>query len=268
MGCDGGSIPKRKEVVKNKERQPRKQRAAGVDCAERWKQCAICDWILKKPIVAGHYGHLFCKECIIEFLIEVRRDSLQSYDLRLAKLPALDTVHSLKDVKELKLAENTDSSSSSSNNGGDDTIRADFVCPITNLETNGKYKFMFSWNCGCVVSERAIKEVADEKKCLVCQVPYEGQWDLVTLNPDSKDLKENQAKFMARKMSPHLKELGGKKVTSSQETTSSSSSSQNYMGPSTSTGRRPKSKRSSQQSPQPPHDRPSTSGSQSKRHKS
>ena len=263
MGCDGGSIPKRKEVVKNKERQPRKQRASSADCAERWKQCAICDWILKKPIVAGHYGHLFCKECIIEFLIEVRRDSLQSYDLRLAKAPALDSVHSLKDVKELKLMENLEPGSQSSNDGGDDTIKADFACPITNLETNGKYKFMFSWNCGCVVSERAIKEVANEDKCLVCQVPYEGEWSLVLINPDEKELTENQAKFLTRKMGPHLKAMAGNKAPASQEATSSSSSSQNYMGPSTSTGHRPKSKRSSQQSP-----RPSTSGSQSKKRKS
>lgn len=36
---------------------------------------------------------------------------------------------------------------------------ARYICPVTSLEMNGKYRFAFVWTCGCVVSERALKEV-------------------------------------------------------------------------------------------------------------
>uniref|UniRef100_A0A6G1SBZ3 Replication termination factor 2 n=1 Tax=Aceria tosichella TaxID=561515 RepID=A0A6G1SBZ3_9ACAR len=198
MGCDGGTIPKRKEIVKNKQRRPRQERDKGAGAAEQWQNCAICDWILKKPIVAGHWGHIFCKECVLQHLIDYKqKETLMSYDLVADKSPILDSLHSTKDIKALKLKENPDKDHASTSE--EELLRPDFVCPITGLETNGKYKFVFSWNCGCVVSERAVKEVPNEEKCLVCQTPYK-PFELVTINPDKKDLEENQCKFLARKM--------------------------------------------------------------------
>lgn len=34
-----------------------------------------------------------------------------------------------------------------------------YICPVIGLEMNGKFKFCFIWTCGCVMSERALKEV-------------------------------------------------------------------------------------------------------------
>jgi hypothetical protein len=223
MGCDGGTIPKRNEIVKNKERRPRQERDRSAVDAEKWKNCAICDWILTKPIVAGQWGHIFSKECVLKHLIELKqRESLLAYDLVAEKTPILDSLHSMKDVKELKLKENTDSDCSQASNIDDIMTKPDFVCPITGLTTNGKYKFVFSWNCGCVVSERAVKEVPNEDKCLVCQTPYR-PFDLVVLNPNEKDLEENQSKFLVRKMSEHLnKEKSRFEANSSQSSSETS----------------------------------------------
>lgn len=33
------------------------------------------------------------------------------------------------------------------------------ICPIIGLEMSGKFPFVALWTCGCVMSERAIKEI-------------------------------------------------------------------------------------------------------------
>jgi hypothetical protein len=102
-------------------------------------------------------------------------------------------IHSLKDVVTLRLTPNpvtsekpTKETADSENNkhghdlskqynhtngttvmGSDETApQALFVCPITKREMNGRYRFVFSRQCGCVVSEQAIREI-EEPYCLV-----------------------------------------------------------------------------------------------------
>lgn len=63
---------------------------------------------------------------------------------------------------------------------------APYICPISGLEMSGKFKFCFIWNCGCVISERAIKQFR-EKSCLKCQKPFTDD-DIVILNAVDQDL--------------------------------------------------------------------------------
>lgn len=216
MGCDGGSIPKRKEVVKNKQQRRPRTEETEQQAFERWKTCTICDWVLKKPVMSGHWGHLMSKECIIEHYLEWRQDRLSAYHRVEDHNDALSSFHTMKDVKELKL---TDNPVAQEEYG--DAPRGDYVCPITGLETNGKHKFVFPWKCGCVVSERAVKEVDMEGKCLVCQKRFH-KTELVILNPTKKELEENQARFLVRSM----RQKGFFKEKDTQASTSESSSSQ------------------------------------------
>lgn len=205
MGCDGGSIPKRKEVVKTKQRTTRRQRSKKLEESEKWKFCAISGAFLRKPtIVSSPYGFLLDKQEVLEFLILRSRRSLEYYD-RIEDHPdILNCIHRLKDIKELTLKDNpaydVNKAFSSDN---DDTVIGEFVCPITGLETNGQYKFVFPWHCGCVVSERALKEVSNDDKCLLCQKPYK-EYDLVYINPTKEELKRNQAAFLVRGMAKHI----------------------------------------------------------------
>lgn len=48
MGCDGGTIPKRDELVKKKKKQEEKDKDA--DLAAKWQYCAISSTKLKEPI--------------------------------------------------------------------------------------------------------------------------------------------------------------------------------------------------------------------------
>ena len=66
---------------------------------------------------------------------------------------------------------------------------APFICPVTGLEMNGRYRFSMLLQCGCVISERALHEVPPSSEggagaggaCLSCGTPY-GTDDVITLN--------------------------------------------------------------------------------------
>jgi len=58
-----------------------------------------------------------------------------------------------------------------------------FHCPITGLEMSGRYRFVFFLTCGCVVSERAAKNISN---CPLCNKPYNPE-DLIVLNQISKE---------------------------------------------------------------------------------
>jgi hypothetical protein len=74
MGCDGGSIPRRDEMVKLKKKAEKADK--DVELQARWKYCALSGEELKTPIVAcelGRYstsvGPLFvCKHCTSSFV--------------------------------------------------------------------------------------------------------------------------------------------------------------------------------------------------------
>lgn len=219
MGCDGGTIPKRSEVVKNKERRPKKQK--GTDLWERWGFCSISGCPLQKPIVACQMGRLYNKDAVIESLLKYSR---MSPFQRLAW--PRPHVTKLRDVKELNLKEKTNSNDTQqASTSGDGSFKAEFVCPITGLEMNGIYKFFYVLSCGCVLSERALKEVQDEKNCIVCSKPCDPLLDFIQLNPDDKELQDNQAKFLARKLKQKIAKnglLSGEASTSSSQTTESS----------------------------------------------
>ena len=67
MGCDGGTIPKRDELVKTKKQNRQ------VDKTEQlianWYYCALSKTPLKEPIVSCRLGKLYNKDAIIKYLL-------------------------------------------------------------------------------------------------------------------------------------------------------------------------------------------------------
>lgn len=155
MGCDGGSIPKRQELVKQKKKPEQKDRDA--ELASKWKHCALSQERLRKPIVACPLGRLYNKEAIIKFLLDKDESGKR----------VAGHVRSLKDVVELKLTEKQPEDQVRSNRveqSGQlvELAESPYICPVVGLEMNGKYKFVYFRSCGCVLSERAIKEVKSD----------------------------------------------------------------------------------------------------------
>lgn len=183
MGCDGGTIPTRGELVKVKKKKEEIDRETQL--AAKWQYCALSSTKLKEPIVSCELGRLYNKEAVIQYLL-TRKDS-----------PNEDVAHirNLKDVTELKLtlkkADSSKKSSSSALTGGEyvDNQDSRFICPVVGLEMSGKYRFCFIRECGCVLSERALKEVKSET-CHGCGRPYEPQTDAVVINGSPEEVEQ------------------------------------------------------------------------------
>ncbi|RKO87380.1 Rtf2 RING-finger-domain-containing protein, partial [Blyttiomyces helicus] len=178
---DGGSIPKRDELVKTKKAPERPD--ARSQLAAAWFSCTLSKAPLERPIVACNLGRLYNREAVLRFLLD--RSSFGDGD------QLCTHVRSLKDVTILNLTPNPLATQASTSSIIVSTISdkpnvAAFVCPITQREMNGKARFSFISSCGCVVSDAALREVPS-KSCIVCTAPFE-QDDVVPVNPREEEL--------------------------------------------------------------------------------
>ncbi|XP_077296312.1 replication termination factor 2 [Arctopsyche grandis] len=168
MGCDGGTIPKRDELVKLKKKPEQKDKDA--ELAFKWRHCALSQQVLQQPIVACSLGRLYTKSTLIEYLLD-KSNTLEN----------MKHIKSLKDVRDLKLTKNPAyKDKAEKTEGAIDERGAPYICPVIGLEMSGKFKFIFIWSCGCVMSERAFKEVK-MKLCHLCMEPFE-TCDVVVIN--------------------------------------------------------------------------------------
>lgn len=122
-------------------------------------------------------------------------------------------IKSLKDIKDLKLTSNPAYSVEEDKN-------APFVCALIGLEMSGQFRFVALWTCGCVFSERAVKQLKSNV-CSICQTPYCEQ-DIVILNGAQEDVDAMRTKMEARtaRLKAEKKEKKNKsKVSSTQVST-------------------------------------------------
>ncbi|KAL1505998.1 hypothetical protein ABEB36_005436 [Hypothenemus hampei] len=182
MGCDGGTIPRRDELVRVKKKPEQKDKDA--ELAALWRCCAISQETLQEPIVVCHLGKLYSKMQLIEALLDRRT------------LPdEFKHIRSLKDVKDLNLTKNSEyKAQADKKEGSVDHRVAPYMCPVLGLEMSGKSRFVAVWNCGCVFSERAYKEI-DAKICHKCTKPFTDD-DIVIINGTT----EEDLKLMTTRM--------------------------------------------------------------------
>lgn len=188
MGCDGGTIPRRDELVRTKKKAIKTNK--DIEKAAKWNNCHITQHPLQKPIVADHLGNVYNKDSVIEYLLE--RSKYEA---------GPEHIKGLKDVKELKLVPNPAFESNKQENADETSSlnRSKYICPVTGLELNGSFKFYFLISCGCVFSERAYKTLQSNKlRCLACEKPFVEN-DLIILNPDEGDIEINLVKIKKRK---------------------------------------------------------------------
>lgn len=190
MGCDGGTIPKRHELVKTKKRGEQKDKNA--DLAAKWKHCALSNEPLKEPIVACELGKLYNKDAVIEYLL----------DKSSGKKEEMSHVRGLRDIHTLKLHPNPSWQSkmkkAEKGDGYIDDQNSKYICPIAGIEMNGKHKFCYLRTCGCVLSQRALKEIRDGI-CGICSKGYSEADDVIILNGDDEEVKKLRENIESRK---------------------------------------------------------------------
>ena len=153
MGNDGGSIPDRTSQIRVRKRKRRINKAE----IQKTKSnlCSMTKEQLRKPIVGDRLGQLYNKTSVIEYLLNKN------------KAKGFEHIKSLKNVKDLKCIIN--------DNGY-------IQCQISQEEFSGLNKFYFLWTCGCVFSKTAIDELHIKDKCINCNIPFDINNDLISLN--------------------------------------------------------------------------------------
>nr|XP_025957676.1 protein RTF2 homolog isoform X1 [Dromaius novaehollandiae] len=221
MGCDGGTIPKRHELVKGPRKAEKVDKNA--ELVAQWYYCTLSQEKLCRPIVACELGRLYNKDAVIEFLLDKSSDK--------ALVEAASHIRSIKSVTELNLADNPAWSGDKESIKGDkyDDIQCGrFICPVVGLEMNGRHRFCFLRNCGCVFSERALKEIKTEV-CHRCGVPFQEE-DVIILNGNKEDVEILKKRMEDRRLKSKLEKKS--KKCKSAESASQEDTNEDSAGPS------------------------------------
>ncbi|XP_030068504.1 replication termination factor 2 [Microcaecilia unicolor] len=178
MGCDGGTIPKRHELVKGPKKVEKVDKNA--ELVARWHYCALRQEKLCKPIVACELGRLYNKDAVIEYLLDKSSEK--------TVMEAASHIKSIKNVIEMNLTDNPAWNGDKGNTKGDkyDDQGARFICPVVGLEMNGRHRFCVLRSCGCVFSERALKEIKTDL-CHKCGSSFQED-DIILLNGSKEEV--------------------------------------------------------------------------------
>ncbi|XP_074497898.1 replication termination factor 2 [Sebastes fasciatus] len=190
MGCDGGTIPKRHELVKGPKKVEKVDKNA--ELAAKWKYCALSQEKLRRPIVSCDMGRLYNKDAIIEYLLDKTAERPNT--------EAVTHIRGIKDIKELNLTDNPEWEGERRTTKGDryeDIHCGMFICPVVGLEMNGKHRFCYLQTCGCVFSDRALKEVKTEI-CHKCGDAFKYE-DLIVLNGTKEEVEKLREKMGERR---------------------------------------------------------------------
>ena len=152
MGNDGGSIPRRVELVKVAKKEKKKNPIESDRV--HWNLCTLSKEPLQDPIVVDKLGFFMNKEVLLKALL------LKTVP------PELNYIRSIKDVYTVHLTRNSEWKP------GGATMFCPFVCPVSLEPASGQDKFVALVPCGCVVSLKSYQEIPS-KECIVCGKPVE-----------------------------------------------------------------------------------------------
>lgn len=133
-------------------------------------------------------------------------------------------IRTLKDVKELNMTEKRGFDEKSGvNNDHVDSQDSRFICPVVGLEMSGKYKFFYSRICGCVLSERALKQVKTDD-CHKCGQPFH-ESDLVVINGSEEEVSKLRQLMEERREKAKAEKRGKKRKAADPQAASGATSS-------------------------------------------
>ncbi|KAI7861629.1 Rtf2 RING-finger-domain-containing protein [Spinellus fusiger] len=201
MGNDGGSIPRRIELVKEKQKNVKQN--PDIERSAAWLHCALSKQPLEQPVVSDALGKLYNQDAVIEFLLDKSAygdgDKICSY------------IQSSKDIIKLTLVPNPGCDDVQSNNDAttmgnlDKDIKGRFNCPISMKEMNGKHRFVYLRTCGCVFAEQALKEI-HAKEC--CGKAFTTA-DIVVLNPTKEEIEPIKKALEVQRLQLKAEKVGG-----------------------------------------------------------
>ncbi|KAF9696984.1 hypothetical protein EKO04_004621 [Ascochyta lentis] len=187
MGNDGGSIPKRRELVKEAAKALTTTQAKEQLTEQQeyhWSTCPLSRRALAAPVVSDAAGTLYNKDSVIEFLLtedgrekeEAGKVADVKSDGQFAELGSTgDRIKGLKDVVEVKFEVGASEAREGSGR------KENWVCPITGRELGPGAKAVYIVPCGHAFAGSVVKEVAGSV-CLQCNEAY-AENDVIPILP-------------------------------------------------------------------------------------
>ncbi|KAF7893425.1 uncharacterized protein EAF02_000963 [Botrytis sinoallii] len=175
MGNDGGSIPTRRELVKEAARNPNTSELKATlheSQTHAWTYCPLSNKPLTTPIVSDCAGTLYNKDAILEQLLP-KDDDVPASVIREKEEILHGRVKGLRDIVEVKFS----------------TVKEDKeekkICPITSKELGAGTRAVYLVPCGHAFSEVAIKELKSDT-CVECNEGYTAE-NVISILPISKE---------------------------------------------------------------------------------
>ncbi|KAI9845177.1 MAG: hypothetical protein M1837_005062 [Sclerophora amabilis] len=173
MGNDGGSIPKRRELVKE---AARNRTAAELketrqeQHSHQWATCPLSHRPLVQPVVSDSSGSLYNKDAVLEYLLPAT-ESTSALSRADQEEVLKGRVKSLKDVVQVRfeIEQEDDEESKKTTEGSKKGEK--WLCPITSKGLGASVKSVYLVPCGHAFSDSAVKEVSGDI-CLQCNEKY------------------------------------------------------------------------------------------------
>ncbi|KAJ6013304.1 hypothetical protein N7540_007895 [Penicillium herquei] len=217
MGNDGGSIPTRRELVKEAARAPSTAQVKEVQREQQehaWTTCLLSHKALARPIVSDSVGNLYNKDAVIQFLIPGDDGEGISSKSDCEEI-LCGRVKSLRDVVELHFEIDTELTEHPSDkiNAHRHERREGWICPITAKPLGPSVKSVYLVPCGHVFAEEAIRQLKGDK-CLQCDQPYTED-NIISILPtkeaDKQRLMARGQKLAEQSLTHSLKKAPGSK---------------------------------------------------------
>ncbi|KAK6082268.1 RING domain-containing protein [Seiridium cupressi] len=205
MGNDGGSIPKRRELVKEAARAPTSSELKETlleSLTHLWNFCPLSSQPLDASnTVSDGHGRLYNYESILQCLLPSDDGSVPEAQAEAFKESG---VKSLKDVVRIKFVVRKDEKG-----------REFRACPVSLKELGAATKAVYVVPCGHVFAEAAMKEISEsevkegnDRHCPECSEAFE-ESNVIPILPTSEDeikkLKDRMEDLKAKGLSHSLK---------------------------------------------------------------
>ncbi|KAI1775913.1 DUF602-domain-containing protein [Hypoxylon cercidicola] len=185
MGNDGGSIPKRRELVREAARLPSASelKATALESlTHAWTMCPLSDAPLDlSNTVSDWRGRLYNYESVLQCLMPKEEEAAlpETQEAEFARTG----IKSLKDVVKLKFTIRKDEKDG----------RAEFAaCPVSLKELGAATKSVYVVPCGHVFAEMSMKEISEtgDRQCPECSTNFEERDVIPILSTDEAEIEK------------------------------------------------------------------------------
>ncbi|KAL9657262.1 hypothetical protein ABK040_011483 [Willaertia magna] len=194
MGCDGGTICERRDLIIKTKKEAKKIDKDLIN-STIWTTCHLTKEILSEPIVADKCGFLYNKKDLLECLLDKQKK--KKNELIIGHISGLSDLYNVQFTRKKKANSSSFQASSSSsssivncvndkNKKKKDIVVVDtidktsvgtftnalFICPVTGEEIRGQFNVYLLKKCGHVISEEALDLARKDGACIVCECKF------------------------------------------------------------------------------------------------